>query len=208
MMSTATIPVKSCSAAIYPSSIVGQFLSCEIKHGHKIKRLHLLTQQGIQLIKLSKTARAALSGLTASLKPGTLLELRVRSKEKKGSIRYKAVDVWLFTGFAAGLMELPTPPDLAASPERQGQTLPLTVQICNRGTCRKRGAREIQAAFGQALDAQGLAEAVCVETVGCLKHCKQGPNLKIDGVRYQHVEPEQVDELVADFCGPAAVRRF
>jgi Thioredoxin-like [2Fe-2S] ferredoxin len=206
-MSTAIIPVKSRPAAIHSPSMVGRFLSCDVKDDHKIKRLHLLTQQGIQVIKLSKTAKAALSDLTATLKQGTLLELRVRSKEKKGSIRYKADDVWLFTGFAEGLAELPAPPDIAAcittSPEP-----PLTVQICNRGTCRKRGAREIQAAFRQALDAQGLTEAVCVETVGCLNHCKQGPNLKIDGVRYRHVEPEQVDELVADFCGPAAVGRF
>jgi Thioredoxin-like [2Fe-2S] ferredoxin len=206
MMSTATISVKPSPAAIHSPSIVGRFLSCDVKHGHKIKRLHLLTQQGIQVIKLSKTAKAALSSLAATLKQGTLLELRVRSKEKKGSIRYKADDVWLFTGFAEGLAELPDPPNTAACITTRPEP-PLTVQICNRGTCRKRGAREIQAAFGQALDAHGLAGAVCVETVGCLNHCKQGPNLKIDGVRYRHVEPEQVDELVADFCCPAAVGR-
>lgn len=61
-----------------------------------------------------------------------------------------------------------------------------TVQVCMNKHCCGRGGRELRLALQRACeDRQGVR----VEPVGCLDHCKKGPNVKLRGRIYHRLTP-------------------
>ncbi|BAC90506.1 (2Fe-2S) ferredoxin domain-containing protein [Gloeobacter violaceus] len=97
---------------------------------------------------------------------------------------------------------LPVPPNLpepANSPEAASPTLPKTrVLVCESSDCCKRGARKLIRNLEEAVERYGLADRVQIRTTGCMKHCKQGPNLMITPAKTRHtyVDPAQAQELL------------
>ncbi|MEM1369285.1 MAG: (2Fe-2S) ferredoxin domain-containing protein, partial [Cyanobacteria bacterium P01_H01_bin.15] len=54
------------------------------------------------------------------------------------------------------------------------------VQVCSKGTCRKRGSQAILSRLKQELKAVNYSNIeVHLETTGCQKACKQGPNIRV-----------------------------
>lgn len=51
------------------------------------------------------------------------------------------------------------------------------VQICMHKNCCQNGARELKTALERTIREQGVP--IAVEPVGCMDHCKKGPNVRI-----------------------------
>ncbi len=180
------------------TQLVGQFVSYEIKDGYKIKRLNLLTADGLQSIKLTKEARASIFRLTTvtPMIPGTLLSLAVEAKFDDGMLQYKVRDLQvLAAGTPIALSTIATP------------TAKVTkIRLCDRGTCRKRGALEVYRQLQQTIADRGLGDRIVLEKTGCLKECKQGPNVTIGKTCHSGVGSGQAGQLLAPFGRPAAAR--
>ncbi|MEM9482813.1 MAG: (2Fe-2S) ferredoxin domain-containing protein [Cyanobacteria bacterium P01_F01_bin.116] len=73
------------------------------------------------------------------------------------------------------------------------------ILICQKSTCRKRGAAQVCNQVEAALAAHGLTDAVQVKLTGCMDKCKAGPNLVVmpHKQRYTKVKPAQVPGLIA-----------
>jgi hypothetical protein len=184
-------------SAMASSNLVGQFVSYELKDGYKVKRLNLLTADGVQSVKLAKEARAALFRLNSSttIVPGTLLSLAVEAKFDDGAIKYKVYDLQILA--AATTIDLTNLP-------ATGSDLPppktTKIRVCDRGTCRKRGALEVYAQLQQEITDRGLADRVVVEKTGCLKDCKHGPNVTIGKMGHNQVAASDAVALLAALC--------
>lgn len=78
----------------------------------------------------------------------------------------------------------------------------LTVQLCQKKNCCKRGGTQLWAAFESARDAAKNTPSMTpfkLEAAGCLGGCKHGPNLRFlpDNVKHYHVQPKDVETLLA-----------
>jgi hypothetical protein len=176
------------------SNLVGQFVGYELKDGYKVKRLNLLTADGIQSVKLAKEARAALFRLNSSttIVPGTLLSLAVEAKFDDGAIKYKVYDLQILA--AATTIELTNLPVVESDAPRPKIT---KIRVCDRGTCRKRGALEIYAQLQQEIVDRGLADQVVLEKTGCLKDCKHGPNVTIGKTCHNNICPSRTTQMLS-----------
>lgn len=92
------------------------------------------------------------------------------------------------------------------------------VLVCNGGDCKKRGSKDVRAAFKSGLRAAGMNGEVRVDCVDCLGLCKHGPNAVVypSGTWYlglvegdvpeiveRHLQGgEPVDHLAAEFRPP------
>lgn len=74
----------------------------------------------------------------------------------------------------------------------------LRLQICNKGTCRKRGSAKLRQALEATIHDTPDLHSLTVETTGCLKACKKGPNLRIlpSGKVLHHLTPDAVPSLL------------
>jgi Thioredoxin-like [2Fe-2S] ferredoxin len=168
--------------------VIGRFVGYDLKEGYKVKRIKLLTPNGIQSIKLSKEARASLFRITleAPLNLGTALRIQAEKKFDDGEMVLKARAI-----------------DLAMADDLDGPSLPIDeliqpvqIRVCDRGTCRKRGSQAVYNAICQTVQDQGLSEQISVQKTGCLNACKRGVNVQINGTQHNHVCPLQAVELL------------
>ncbi len=181
-------------SATASSNLVGQFVSYELKDGYKVKRLNLLTADGMQSVKLTNEARARLFRLNSSttIVPGTLLSLAVEAKFDDGEIKYKVYDLQILA--AATPIDLTNLPVAESDAPRPKIT---KIRVCDRGTCRKRGALEVYAQLKQEITDRGLGDQVVLEKTGCLKDCKHGPNVTIGKTGHSGVCPTSAVRLLA-----------
>jgi (2Fe-2S) ferredoxin len=72
------------------------------------------------------------------------------------------------------------------------------VLVCNGGDCKKRGSKEVRAAFKSGLRAAGMNGEVRVDSVDCLGLCKCGPNAIVypSGTWYLSIVESDVREIV------------
>jgi hypothetical protein len=169
--------------------VVGRFAGYDLKDGYKVKRIKLLTLNGIQSIKLSKEARASLFRITLEqpLDLGIALTIQAEKKFDDGEMMLKARQIDLaITDDLDGKM-----------PYVDDRIQSLQVQVCDRGTCRKRGSQAVYNAVCQTIQEQGLSEQISVQKTGCLKNCKRGVNVQINGTQHSQVCPLQVVKLIS-----------
>ncbi len=168
--------------------VVGRFVGYDLKDGYKVKRIKLLTLNGIQSIKLSKEARASLFRITLEqpLDLGIALTIQAEKKFDDGEMVLKARQIDL--AMADGLD--------GETPYVDHRIQPVQIQVCDRGTCRKRGSQAVYNAVCQSIQDQGLSEQISVQKTGCLKDCKRGVNVQINGTQHSQVCPLQVVKLI------------
>jgi (2Fe-2S) ferredoxin len=72
------------------------------------------------------------------------------------------------------------------------------VLVCNGGDCKKRGSKNVRAAFKSGLRAAGMNGEVRVDCVDCLGLCKHGPNAVVypSGTWYLGLVESEVPEIV------------
>ncbi|MGB3311246.1 MAG: (2Fe-2S) ferredoxin domain-containing protein [Nodosilinea sp.] len=71
----------------------------------------------------------------------------------------------------------------AAAPAKQKR---LCMEVCTKGKCYKQGGRQLHSALQEAVDADPSLSHVSVKGTGCMKACKQGPNLRLPNGRMLH----------------------
>jgi Thioredoxin-like [2Fe-2S] ferredoxin len=182
------------NSTIASSNLVGQFVGYELKDGYKVKRLNLLTADGMQSVKLTKEARAALFRLNSgtTIVPGTLLSLAVTAKFDDGAIKYKVYDLQILA--AATTIE---PMNLPVTESDSPRPKLTKIRVCDRGTCRKRGALEVYAQLQQEIHDRGLGNQIVLEKTGCLKDCKQGPNVTIGKTCHNNICPSRTTQMLS-----------
>ncbi|MGI0490293.1 (2Fe-2S) ferredoxin domain-containing protein [Alkalinema pantanalense CENA528] len=198
--------------------LAGQFLGFWQKQDGEIKGLRLQTPLGEQGLKIGKKLR---SQLLTVLTPGSWVEticdrridfttghviLKVDSIEsisiawptqKNGSepivetVPANTVDINTDRDLQVVGMGTVTPLVQAAPPCKKAKIL-----MCQKSDCMKRQGKAVCQALEAALHDRQLTEFVQVKGTGCLKHCKAGPNLVVDKVRYSKVTPEEVPDLL------------
>jgi (2Fe-2S) ferredoxin len=174
-------------------NFVGQLLSFVIKDGYKIKYLRIIYSGREYWIKPDKEIRDRLNG---TLAPGCWVDIRGTRKHcfKTGKLKLKA--------YSVERVNLPEPSDipvsLPQSPPLKRQAAKASILVCQKSTCWKRGGQAICQALAENLRDRGLDDKVQIKLTGCLKQCKQGPNLVVmpDKARYSRVEPERAIKLV------------
>ena len=72
------------------------------------------------------------------------------------------------------------------------------VMVCQKSSCRKRGADQVCQAITESLRDRGLEEQIAIKPTGCMKQCKQGPCVVFmpDKSRYIGVSPNEINQLV------------
>lgn len=77
---------------------------------------------------------------------------------------------------------------------------PVRVLICQKSGCRKRGSQAVHQAVHQALVDAGRTKTVKIQSTGCMKHCKAGPNMVVlpMGDKHRRVTPKAARSLIKE----------
>ncbi|OUC13510.1 MAG: hypothetical protein B0A82_17080 [Alkalinema sp. CACIAM 70d] len=198
--------------------LAGQFLGFWQKRDGQIKGLRLQTPLGQQEIKIGKKLRSQLSTI---LTPGSWVETICdrRIDFTTGSVIFKVHSIESISLYCPTPKKTATPKvepfsadTVKINADRDLQDLgtgtvtpfvqPATpckkakILMCQKSDCMKRQGKAVCQALEAALHDRQLTEFVQVKGTGCLKHCKAGPNLVVDKVRYSKVTPEEVPDLL------------
>ena len=176
-------------------TVAGQLIGFVIKDGYKIKYLKVAIAHQEYWFKPDRHVREELS---LTLTPNCWLEVNGEQKlcKKTGKLKLKANDVKVIAApnTANNMTEevLSTP---APAIKTQAKAC---ILVCKKSSCWQRGGEEICHQLAKSLDQRGLREEVNIKTTGCLKQCKQGPNLVVmpDKTRYSYVKPQEVIGLL------------
>ena len=173
-MTTLERPIKAAGTRLQ-----GKYLQPWRSPKGKLKGLLLQTPVETVVVKLPKYLRPM---LVRELVPETWLQVQA---ERDGD-RWEAINV-----LPVPAAEVPTlAAALAAAPAIAAVTNPtetaqakstakLRLQVCQKGKCCKQGSRELTR-WLQAETTQNPAWShVEIEPIGCLKACKQGPNIRV-----------------------------
>lgn len=204
-----------------PFYLEGRFIGFVGDVEEKPKRIRVATAEGERYIKLSKELRYAMREV---LQPGDWIRVlgEQKLKYKTGELKLKAFQVIVTTpamkelgtgGWGQGsepssplsplsswspplpITPSPTPPlySKAAAPKTKA-----CIMVCQKSSCRKRGADEVCQAITESLGERGLEDQVAIKGTGCMKQCKQGPCVVFlpDKSRYTGIAPQEIPKLV------------
>lgn len=171
----------------------GQYIEAFRSSKGKIKGLWL--QNGTQkcTVRLPKYLRPM---LVRELEPGAFIQ------------------VWAYPdeGNWHGIHILPlTPQEIDALPA-ENISLPTStatppcqrIKVCRKGTCCKRGSGDIFQALQQEVAANPELQHIEIESTGCLKACKRGPNVKLpSGEIIGFAQPEMAKPLLHKLAASA-----
>ncbi|HCF26925.1 MAG TPA: NADH:ubiquinone oxidoreductase [Cyanobacteria bacterium UBA11049] len=168
--------------------IEGRFVGFVGNLGEKPKRLRVATAEGECYIKLSKELRSSLGDV---LQPGDWVEIsgEQKRKYKTGELKLKAYQVKITA---------PTKQEKVFQPPVAAPKTKACVMVCQKSSCRKRGAGEVCQAVSESLRDRGLEDQVAIKGTGCMKECKKGPCVVFmpDKSRYTGVAPKEVSTLI------------
>ncbi|GAB4530003.1 MAG: hypothetical protein Tsb0014_12380 [Pleurocapsa sp.] len=176
-------------------TLVGKLKKIVYKKG-KIKYLKVVKDDRDRYwIKVSSKLQ---ENLDTHLTKNCRLEVRGQQKQnlKTGKTKYKAL----------GVVLMPKTPETRVK-EKEVSLLPVfdsdkkskaKVLICQKSNCWKRGGKEICEQLTANLSDRSLASDIPIKKTGCLKKCKQAPNIVMlpDKVRYSNVKAKQIPNLV------------
>ena len=169
-------------------TIVGKLEDCIANSKGCIKYLYLSTPEADYTIEVAKGKT-----IGKDLQPSCWLKVTGMRKYEihEDRVKYKAYKIELLP---AGVKEKATSFKAIALKERPKAK----VLVCQGSSCRKNGGKICELIQTQ-LQAKDMSDRVEIKTTGCLKQCKQAPNLIImpGGIRYSRVQPKQVPNLIA-----------
>jgi hypothetical protein len=168
-------------------TIVGKLEDFVVSSKGRIKSLYLSTPEAEYTVEVAKEQTNVLSQY---LKPGCYLKVAGMRKNKlhQGEISYKAYSIEL-------LREQATCSNtLTKTPKSKAQIL-----VCQGSSCCQKGGGATYELLKAELQAQGKIEEVAIKATGCLKQCKQAPNIIMPNRnRYSNVKPKQISQLIAE----------
>ncbi len=168
-------------------SLSGKFLSYTFKDGYEIKRLTLETPDGKYSIKVTKQARATLK---ETLLPGDQIEVRGRKKLDSSTATLKLK--------ADFIQRLATQPVLTPLPTAPAKSEKLSILVCQKSGCMKRGGKAVCKALEAAVADHALHDQITIKGTGCMKNCGKGPNIVFmpGKIRYTKVSAKDIAALV------------
>ncbi|AFY68954.1 hypothetical protein Pse7367_0651 [Thalassoporum mexicanum PCC 7367] len=156
----------------------------------RLKWLRLETEHGEIVVKVAKDIA---SDLPPQIQVGDRLKLAVARKDSY----LKAIQI-MPIGQAINATALEFPAQVA---EPQNKTQPqIKLKICRKGSCCKRGSKDVIKAMEAAIETHNLGDRVTIETTGCMDRCKKGPNIKAlpEGEWYSRVNPDQAEDILRE----------
>ena len=166
-------------------TIIGKLSDFTVDSKGRVKYLYLSTPEAEYAISVAKQQKI----MAMQLQPGCSLKVSGMRKNKlhKGEIEYKA--------YRIELLELATAIDVAKRQAKKAQIL-----VCQGKSCCQHGAKTVCESLRSELHKAGLTDTVEIKTTGCIKQCKQAPNLVVPGKkRYSRVKSEQISGLVKNY---------
>ncbi|MGD1899608.1 MAG: (2Fe-2S) ferredoxin domain-containing protein [Phormidesmis sp.] len=153
----------------------------------KLKGLKVETNEGILSVYLPKALREVAK---KELTPGDDVRVWGSVCKKKGKKQSKGRSL-------QAEAVIPLSPQAKVKLPKKKKIKPMTVQLCQKKNCCKRGGTKLWETFGAT---EQSSTPFKLEAVGCLGGCKRGPNIRFlpDNVKHYHVQPEQVERLLAE----------
>lgn len=208
---------------VSPFYLEGRFVGFVGDVGEKPKRIRVATSEGERYIKLTKELRYSMREIP---QPGDWIEIfgELKLKDKTGELKLKAyylkVKAPVMKGAGTeergqgdavkGSTTLSVSPHLPLSTSSSCQSpvnkppgvatpkAKACVMVCQKSSCRKRGADEVCQALTESLSDRGLEDKIAIKGTGCMKQCKQGPCVIFmpDKSRYTGIAPQEIPTLV------------
>lgn len=172
----------------------------------KLKGLRVATSQGDETgylsVYLPKALRAiALKELTLDQPVRIWLERDRKLSKQASKEKLYALQLIPLSPKAAIDVELEVDKKLEKKAEKKkgrektkAKKSKVTVQICQKKNCCKKGGDDLWEAFESASERHQFK----LEPIGCLGGCKRGPNIRLlpDNVKYRHVQPAEIDSIL------------
>ncbi|NJL49996.1 MAG: (2Fe-2S) ferredoxin domain-containing protein [Leptolyngbyaceae cyanobacterium SM2_5_2] len=180
----------------------GQYLEPLRSSKGKIKGLVLNTPEGLQPVKLPKYLRPM---LVRELRPGSWVQVWAFPEEDRwrgiNLIPWPEPEVPLaFKTALANPASQPVPPTQSTLPTNLGMA-PVCIQVCRKGSCFKQGGHQVWSSLQAEVEANPGLQHVTIEATGCMKACKQGPNLRVlpHGKMHSQVTPGRALTLLSGY---------
>ena len=169
-------------------TVVGKLENAIANSKGYIKHIYLSTPEEDYLIEIAKPKNNSIPNLQS----GCWLEASGMRKYElhQDRVKYKA--------YRIKLLQAPSEKP-ATSDEITTANTKAKVLICQGSSCWKNGAKAACESLQSELQTKGILDRIELKTTGCLKQCKQAPNLIIlpGRIRCSRVQPKQVSKLVA-----------
>jgi (2Fe-2S) ferredoxin len=184
-----------------PFVLEGRFLGFLFKDGYKVKYLKILTNNREWLIEVSKPLRKEIS---LDLPVGEWVQVSgwqtYSAKYLVPKLKADAVATVRPGQPSTTSPVLPQEPEKASPRHAAGKIL-----VCGKSDCWKRGGKAVCAALKEELSDRNLEGQISVQTTGCMKHCKTGPNIVVmpDKKRYSRIRHDDVNEILDTHFAPA-----
>lgn len=167
-------------------TLVGELEDFVIKSNGRVKYLQLSTKSGEYWLKVAKESNYVLG---QHLQIGCRLKITGMQKNKlhKGEVEYTAYRIELIAKPVARNLDTTS----ITKPKAK-------VLFCQKSSCWQQGGKTACELLKAELETRGMRERVEIKTTGCLKQCKQAPNMVVlpDKVRYSRVHPKQIPALI------------
>lgn len=169
----------------------------------KIKGIILQTPEGSFDLKLPKYLRPM---LVRELMPGSWVQVWAFPEDD----RWRAINLipWPEDEVPLHLKESlvkVAPPATPDPSQPRGAAAPVCLQVCRKGKCFKQGSAHIFQALQAEIDRNPALQHVSIEATGCMKACKQGPNVRVLSQQnwpqqkmHSRVTPDRALALLAD----------
>lgn len=188
-----TLFVVMSQSGMQPTLIrcTGHLQSLFYQDGAKLKALRVGVNDRDYWFKVPKALRHQFD---PAIQPGhrvTIHGQRRRSR-KTGALTLKAEQVILSPW--AVQSELVTAPLTPPRPPAEAAK----ILICQKSSCRKRGAGKVCDQLMTELSDRNLSDAVTIKSTGCLNQCKRGPHVILlpDRAKYSRVRPDDIPTLI------------
>lgn len=178
-MKTVYEPAVAEVAAPTGQVLKGQYAGAYRSDKGKIKGLLLQAGGAEYTIKLPKYLRPM---LVRDLAPGEFIQVWAYPEGD----RWRAVNILTLPECEAVALrkqwgDLAPVADLAQPKQKR-----MCIEVCSKGTCFKQGGRQIYHALQDAVDGNPDLAHVSIKATGCMKACKQGPNLRLPNGKMLH----------------------
>jgi len=163
----------------------GEFIGACALDGYKLKYLRLRTIEQDFLIKIPKELRG---GMVYKLSLGD----RIRCKGIQKDLKLKAYSIEKVDVVDKSLQS----GQVVEHPSHQPT---IKILICQKSYCLDNGGRELYIALSEHINRNDLSDRINLRSVGCLKCCKQAPNLVVLPQKscYNNVTVSQISAIIS-----------
>ncbi|MEM7761253.1 MAG: (2Fe-2S) ferredoxin domain-containing protein [Cyanobacteria bacterium P01_A01_bin.40] len=167
-------------------TVVGKLEDILVSSKGRVKHLYLSAAEKDYSIEVAKSEQTDLS---QKLQQGCYLKVSGMKKYElhQEQLKYKAYRIELID------QKQPAKSKIAVT------NAPAKILICQGSSCRQQGSARACELLKAELQTQGIADRVDIKITGCIKQCKQAPNLVIMPERncYSKVHSAQIPKIIA-----------